>query len=83
MKSHDASESLDTLVNKEDAAIVKDLNKKIEAIQEDITYHDEEISDHALIIVEAIYKFLRRNTTVQHIDLTHCQLTQVMVGRII
>jgi hypothetical protein len=42
----------------------------------------EYTSKAALIVTEAIYKFIRRNLKLQHLDLTRCNLSQVMVGRI-
>ncbi len=35
-----------------------------------------------MVITEAIYKFVRRNINLQHLDLTRCNLSQVMIGRI-
>lgn len=45
----------------------------VKEIQEDLR-EDEATSDHALVIVEAIYKLIRRNTQLQHIDVSNCQL---------
>ena len=42
----------------------------------------EVISQDASIVTEALYKFVRRNTSLQHLNLEACQLTQVMLGRI-
>ena len=42
----------------------------------------EEVSTKAMVATEAIYKFIRRNQNVQHINLTSCNLNQVMLSRI-
>jgi hypothetical protein len=65
-----------------DVQIVKVINSMLEEIQDDIDSRDEETSEQAMMVTEAIYKFTRRNTRLQHLDLTHCNLSQVMIGRI-
>lgn len=43
---------------------------------------EEYVSSMAMVITEAIYKFVRRNIKLQHLDLTRCNLSQVMIARI-
>ena len=42
----------------------------------------ENSSAQAHIVTEAIYKFIRRNTNLQHLNLSSCNLGQVMLARI-
>ena len=39
-------------------------------------------STQSTIITEALYKFIRRNSALQHLNLSSCNLTQTMIGRI-
>jgi hypothetical protein len=36
---------------------------------------DEEVSELSMAATEAIYKFLRRNPVIQHLDISDCNLS--------
>jgi hypothetical protein len=42
----------------------------------------EEMSEQAMVATEAVYKHIRRNKNIQHVDLTQNNLSQIMIARI-